>query len=105
MGDRVFHFLLRTSPDRFSSSKLEVIKKLLQLGVDPLEPDRFGNTALHIAAELPVYQESAQLMDLLLGEEAPSMPRESCLLNIDRRNGLYDTAEMGDTALHVGDLA
>ncbi|RKK78769.1 hypothetical protein BFJ71_g16397 [Fusarium oxysporum] len=104
MGDRVFHFLLRTSPDRFHSSKLGVIKRLLQLGIDPLEPDHFGNTALHIVAELPAYQESMQLMELLLGDDAPGTSQAACLSNIDRRNGLHDTAEIGNTALHVAIL-
>ncbi|KAG4258498.1 hypothetical protein FPRO03_03452 [Fusarium proliferatum] len=104
MGDRVFHFLLRTSPTRFFGGKLEIIKQLLKNGVDPLEPDRFGNTALHIIAEMPAYQESLQLMELLLGDEAPRVTRTSCLSNIDRRNGLYEVAEYGDTALHVAVL-
>jgi hypothetical protein len=101
MGDRVFHFLLRTSPNRFSGGKLEVINKLLQHGVDPLETDRFGNTALHIIAELPEYQQSDQLMSLLLGSDAPRIIQTSCLTNIDSRNGLHDEAKSGNTALHV----
>lgn len=102
MGDRVFHFLLRTSHARFSSSKSEVVKHLLQNGIDPLEPDRFGNTALHIIAEAE--HESLQLMELLLGDDAPSDVRASCVSNVDRRNGLDDAGECGSTALHIAVL-
>jgi hypothetical protein len=104
MGDRVFHFLLRTSPNRFSGGKLEVIRKLLQHGVDPLEADRFGNTALHTIAELPEYQQSGQLMNLMLGNDAPRIVQTSCLTNIDSRNGLHDEVKSGNTALHVAVL-
>ncbi|KAF4997707.1 hypothetical protein FDECE_12014 [Fusarium decemcellulare] len=102
-GDRVFHFLLRTSPGRFMSPKAEVLGQILRRGIDPLEPDRFGNNALHIIAGLPTDQESVQLMELLLGDSAPSAVRTCCESNLDRRNGL-DESECGDTALHIAVL-
>ncbi|KAI8717975.1 hypothetical protein NCS52_00875000 [Fusarium sp. LHS14.1] len=101
MGDRVFHFLLRTSHSHFLGNKPEALRQLIWHGIDPLQTDRLGNNALHIIAGLPTDQESLQLMELLLGDNAPGVIRACCMSNIDRGNGLDDAGERGDTALHI----
>ena len=49
-GDRVLHHLLRTLDCKFKGGKHSTIATLLRSGVNPVTPDRNGNTALHILA-------------------------------------------------------
>ncbi|KAJ4196915.1 Ankyrin repeat and SOCS box protein 2 [Fusarium solani] len=104
MGDRTFHFLLRTPSDRFMGTKLGTVAFLIQNGAHPLEPDRLGNTALHILAELPHQSDSdgIGIIEALLddGDNAflSESVRKACISNIDCRNIPLEAGE-GSTAL------
>lgn len=49
-GDTILHLILRTAPDHFRDCKKDIVKILIQNGVNPLQRDRHGDTALHILA-------------------------------------------------------
>lgn len=65
-GDSLLHLVLRTSPDRFRHHKDAIIKLLIRNGVNPLQCDRLGDTALHILAGHS--SGSIELLKHLLGE-------------------------------------
>ncbi|KAM0368578.1 hypothetical protein ACHAO7_011104 [Fusarium culmorum] len=103
MGDRNLHFLLRTPSDRFLGTKAIVITYLFQHGAHPLEPDRLGNTALHILAEVADQTETDGygILKVLLEDEndfITARVREACLARIDAPNTPVEAGE-GSTAL------
>ncbi|SPJ72381.1 uncharacterized protein FTOL_02109 [Fusarium torulosum] len=103
MGDRNFHFLLRTPADRFLGTKTVVITYLIQHGAHPLEPDRLGNTALHILSEVPTQTETDGfgILSALLEEDngfVSERVRKACLSAIDTRNIPVEPGE-GSTPL------
>jgi hypothetical protein len=65
-GDAILHLVLRTSPERFRDRRDDIVKLLVQNGVNPLQCDRLGDTALHILAGYP--SGSIELLRYLLGE-------------------------------------
>ncbi|KAH6881113.1 ankyrin repeat-containing domain protein [Thelonectria olida] len=106
MGDTVFHLLLRTHPSRFPHTKIATIMELLQAGVDPLQPDRFGNTALHILAGVPtdMQDDAFELMKLLFGNQATPLVRLSCISSVNHRSGVdsINNSESSSTPLQIG---
>ncbi|KAF5240556.1 hypothetical protein FANTH_9527 [Fusarium anthophilum] len=104
MGDRVFHFLLRTPSDRFLGSKVLAIVYLIQHGAHVLEKDRLGNTALHILAEVPTQDDTdgfgvvKALLDRDDNNFVSESTREACISHVDNRNTPLEAGE-GSTAL------
>ncbi|KAF6527458.1 hypothetical protein HZS61_010502 [Fusarium oxysporum f. sp. conglutinans] len=92
MGDRNFHFLLRTPSDRFMGTKMIAIAYLIRHGAHPLEPDRLGNTALHILAEVLTQTETdgfGILRNMLKEDNNEFISRtirDTCRSKIDTRN-------------------
>lgn len=98
-GDRVFHFLLRTPPNRFRSGKNETVNALLLKGVDPFAPDSRGNTALHILAGITTTPDDCRkLFNLLCSTKRPVKD----IINTRNRSGVLGLVDGGgDTALHT----
>jgi hypothetical protein len=69
-GDAVLHLVLRTPPHRFRDRKRDIVRFLVQNGINPLQCDRLGDTALHILAGIPPYGPSGsiELLRYLLGD-------------------------------------
>lgn len=104
MGDRIFHFLLRTLSERFLGSKVLAITFLIQHSALPIETDRLGNTALHILAEVPTQDDTGgiaiirALLDRKDTNFISESMREACISNINIRNIPLEAGE-GSTAL------
>jgi len=99
-GDRVLHSILRMSSSRFPA-KAEVVSLLLREGVDPLQPDRRGNNALHIlsaSADDSSVQDYGLLQSVLCGDrDIPARVHNACLAAINIRN----MGGEGNTALII----
>lgn len=93
MGDKTLHFLLRTPATRFLGGKSKSIQRLVELGADPLEKDRHGNTALHLLAATG-QREDYELMEWLLLR--PSLAIGQYALDLENH--------AGNTALAVAEL-
>lgn len=89
-GDAILHFVLRTPCTRFSTSKMQVVQLLLEHGADLFQPDRLGETSLHILAAMSG-EEEVQIFRTILFSSRP-VP---CL---DHQN------HYGDTALIVASI-
>ncbi|UNI16711.1 hypothetical protein JDV02_003125 [Purpureocillium takamizusanense] len=100
-GDRVLHLLLRMPSTRFGGRKPETVRILLQKGVDPLEPDRRGNNAIHILSGSPKDQsaQSLRLLQMILcGDQGiPEQIRATSLASINEKN----MGGAGNTALII----
>jgi ankyrin repeat protein len=102
-GDTVLHLVLRTSPDRFRDSKGDIFKILIQNGVNPLQCDRLGDTALHILAGCAG---SIELLKYLLGEPSTTSTnpilenlQSNCRRHINLQNS-YKNTPLGVAVLY-----
>lgn len=66
-GDSILHFVLRTPNTRFGTSKTEIVELLKEHGADLFQPDRLGDTALHILASMPGEEDVQILRQILFG--------------------------------------
>lgn len=83
-GDAIVHWVLRTPCTRFGTSKQYVIELLWDQGADLFEPDRLGDTCLHVLAAMPE-EGNAEILRSILSERG----RTPCL---DNQNHYGDTA-------------
>ncbi|CAN8096760.1 unnamed protein product [Discula destructiva] len=65
--DTILHFVLRTPSVRFGTNKPKIVKLLAEHGADCFQPDRLGETALHILAGVPGEDEIEMLEDMVSG--------------------------------------
>lgn len=90
-GDSIFHFVLRTPARRFSGGKINVVQALLRNGVNPLVPDRLGDTALHYLAGCDE-EESYVLLEILLEDSIAAEQYEYiCRMGLNQQNYFGDT--------------
>lgn len=97
-GHSLLEFLLRTPNNYFSGKKSSIIHFLIKNGADPLKPNGFGETPLHVLTRISRDEETFSKGLLSTNASLPSLDLQNCLgctaLKLAIEHHHYNTARV-----------